>query len=155
MTVKYFEKINSAFLGHFARRMADLIIEQGSEILRDLDLTTPATSISTMLYLDKNHQVTVAVLADALGVSHQMATQRINFLEKLSLVKRVSSPEDKRSKMITLTQIGQSEVIKLIPFTKKIENVFEELEVEMDCKLTKIIHQTELALRNKSLKERL
>ena len=80
MTEKYFEKLNSAFLGHFARRMADLIIEQGSEILLDLDLTTPATSISTMLYLEKNHNVTVAVLADALGVSHQMATQRINFL---------------------------------------------------------------------------
>jgi len=155
MTTKYFETLNSSFLAHFARRLADLIIEQGSELLRDLELTTPTTSISTLLFIANNANVTVATIAEELGVSHQMATQRINLLEKLLLIERQPLPNDKRAKQVTLTELGKAEVKILFPFTQQMKEIFEQLEAEVGCELTKVIRRTELSLLNKSIKERL
>jgi len=155
MNEKYFEQLSSAYLAHFCRRLSDLIIEQGSEILREMKLVTPATAMSTVFFLKKNDKVTVAMLADALGVSHQMATQRINALEKIGIVKRVSSDEDKRAKAVILTKHGKSEVRKLEPFAKQMTDVLEEFEAELGSQLTKLIRQAELALLDKPLKLRL
>lgn len=154
MNDKYFENLSSAFMAHFCRRLSDLIIEQGGELMKELDLVTPTTAVSSVYYLDKNPQATVAELADALGVSHQMATQRINQLIKLNLVARVSSKEDKRAKVINLTNLGKTEVKKLRPLTEQMTKAFDQLETELGSELTKLIRQAELALIEKPLKER-
>ncbi len=153
--MKYFEKLSNTYMSHFCRRLADLINEQGSEVLTDMNLDTPSTAISTVLFLDKNKLATVASLADELGVSHQMATQRINALEKLGLVTRQSSEQDKRAKFVTLTEKGQAEVKQLIPFTIKMNLAFDDLESEVGCQLTQLIRQTEMALLKTPLNKRI
>ena len=155
MNIKYFETLNSSFLAHYARRLADLIIEQGSKLLKDLDISVPTTSISTILYISKNGAPSVATLAEELGVTHQMASQRINLLEKMLMVERANHPTDKRAKIVRLTKLGVSEAEKLIPFTKQMDKVFDELETEVGCQLTQVIRQTELSLLNRPLYERI
>lgn len=155
MSEHYFEELGSPYMAHFCRRLADLIIEQGSEILAEKGLTTPATALSTIFYLDQNPNTTGSALASALGVSHQMATQRINALVKLDLVTRSSSDEDKRAKMVVLTRKGKKEAKRLYPFSKAIAQVFEDFEAELGCELTGIIREAERSLRQKSLKQRL
>jgi len=118
-------------MSHYARRLADLINEQASDVLNELNLCIPASAISTMQFINQNTEVTVARIADALGVTHQMATQRINALEKLSLVKRVSLPTDQHAKQIKLSERGQSEIKTLQPFMDKMKSIFEELEHEL------------------------
>ena len=110
MSEKYFEQLSQAYLAHFCRRLADLIIEQGSETLKDMGLKTPTTAVSSLLYLADNNEVSVADLAEALGVSHQMATQRVQGLEKLGLVSRIPSANDKRAKQVVLTQLAETEI---------------------------------------------
>jgi DNA-binding MarR family transcriptional regulator len=153
--MKYYEKLSNTYLSHFCRRLADLINEQGSEIIAEMKLDTPSTAISTVLFLDKIKTSTVANLAVELGVSHQMATQRINALEKLKLVTRQSSPLDKRAKFVMLTQKGQTEVTKLIPFTIKMNQAFNGLESELACELTQFIRKAEIALLKTPLKQRI
>ncbi len=155
MSLKYFEQLSSAYMAHFCRRLSDLIIEQGTELLHEMKLTTPGTAISTILYLDTYDKVTVAALADALGVSHQMATQRTNTLEKMGLVTRVALPDDKRAKSVKLTSLGKKEAKKLQPLTEELTEVFNDLESELGCALTRLIRDTELTLLKKSLKQRL
>ena len=155
MSKHYYQNLNSAFLAHFARRLSDLIAEQGSEILKARCLKTPASSISAMLYLSENQNVTVALLAKSLGVSHQMATQRSNFLEKLGLIERVATEHDKRSKIINLTKTGKQEVKKILPFTQQVKKVFDDLEDEIGCELATYIRKAELSLRDKPIKQRI
>jgi len=155
MTEQYFEELGSPYMAHFCRRLADLIIEQGSEILAERGLTTPSTALSTIFYLDQNQSTTVASLASALDVSHQMATQRINGLVKLGLVTRSSSDEDKRAKFVVLTPMGKNEAKQLYPFVTEMTQVFEDFEAELDCELTNIIRKAERSLLQKSLKQRL
>ena len=141
-------------MSHYARRLADLINDQASDVLQELNLCTPASAISTLLFINLNSEVTVARIADAMGVTHQMATQRINALEKLSLVKRVALPSDQRAKQIELSNTGQSEIKAIQPFMATMKLLFEELETELGHELSQTIYQAELSLRQCPLKQR-
>ncbi len=154
MNTKYYQKLGNAFLAHYARRLADLINDQGTEVLQQLDLLTPSSSISTMIFLSENQDITGAKLAEALGVSHQMATQRINSLIKLTLIERITSPTDKRAKHIVLTPKGHMEVIKIKPFLQKMTVVFEEFTDDLGFNLSEIFQKAEAALSDISLKQR-
>lgn len=152
---KYLEKLDGAFLAHFSRRLSELIIEQGTRIIESHGITTPTTAISSIYFLMGEDKVTVADLADALAVTHQMATQRVNSLEKLGLVFRKPNPEDKRAKSIHLTELGTEEGKKLRPITEKINIVFEQLNDQIECDLMAKIRQAELALIEEPLQKRL
>lgn len=152
---KYLGKLEAAFLAHFSRRLSELIIEQGTNIVESYGITTPTTAISSIYFLMAQNKATVADLAEALEVTHQMATQRVNVLEKLGLVFRKSNPEDKRAKTIHLTEIGIEEGKKLRPITEKINIAFELLNEQIGCDLMAKIRQTEIALIEKPLKQRI
>jgi DNA-binding MarR family transcriptional regulator len=84
-----------------------------------------------------------------------MATQRVNALEKLGLVERISQPEDRRSKKVVLTALGKSEVKQLEPFIKNMKVVFDELDTEVGVELMSVIRRTELSLLETPLRTRL
>ncbi len=142
-------------MSHYARRLADLINEQATDVLKEYKSCIPASAISTLQYLSSHDNVTVALLANDLGVTHQMATQRINALEKLLLVKRISLPTDQRAKQIQLSKKGYKEIKALQPFMRKMTLLFTEFESELGHKLSQTIYQAELSLRQTPLKERI
>ncbi|MGJ8662154.1 MAG: MarR family winged helix-turn-helix transcriptional regulator [Marinicella sp.] len=152
--MSYFENLGNTFMSHFARRLADLINEQGAEVLEQLELTTPVTSISTMQYIYQNSEITATDLAQALQVTHQMATQRINKLIQLKLLKRVANTENQKSKQIKLSPLGEIEINSLQPFINKMQLIFTQLEAETGIKLTQALFKAETSLRNKPLKDR-
>lgn len=154
MTEQYFQELGKTYMAHYCRRLADLIIAQASEILAERGLITPSAALSTIFYLDQNRNATVASLASALDVSHQMATQRINGLVTLGLVTRSSSNEDKRAKSVVLTPMGKKEAKQLYPFMTEMTQVFEDFEAELDCQLTSTIRKAESSLLQRSLKQR-
>ena len=154
MNHTYFENLGNEYLAHFSRRLSDLIIEQATTILQEAEIITPATAISSILFLANEENATVATLADALDVSHQMATQRINALEKLALLKRIDNENDKRAKKIVLTALGNQEAAKLLPLTKQLKHAFNNLEKELACDLAKVIRSAEKALITQPLKDR-
>ena len=152
--MKYIERLGSSFMSHYARRLADLINEQSTDVLKEFNLRVPASAISTLQYLNTNKNITVAHVASDLGVTHQMATQRINTLEKLSLVERHALSNDKRAKKITLSIKGLEEIKTLQPLMKRMSLIFEQFETELGHQLSQTIYQAETSLRQRSLKER-
>ena len=154
MKIKYFETLNNAFIAHFARRLADLMNAQGGDLLNELNLVTPASSVSTVLFLKKIKTSTVTVLAEALDVTQQMATQRVNALVSLSLIKRTSDPHDKRSKTISLTELGLSEAKVLLAFTKEVSRAFDKINSELDCDLKSSLLRAEKLLLKEALADR-
>ena len=155
MSSHYYEKLSPGYLAHYCRRLSNLIIEQSSQILNELGVITPTASISSLIFLKSNNPVSVAALAEALGVSHQMATQRVNQLEKLGLVERIHSKGDKRVKQISLTQLAQREIKLLKPFVAQVDRVCAELNQEIDCELMPILRKAELALLERPLNQRI
>ena len=155
MTLKFFETLNESFIAHAARRLADLVNEQTSTMMEDLNLTAPSTSVSTLIYLRQADGSTAKELADALGVSHQMATQRLNKLLELQLVEQAPHPNDKRAKVISLSKLGQVEADTLVQFTNKVAQAFSAIDAEIGCQLSSSIRKAETLLIEKPLAKRI
>ncbi|MCF6439297.1 MarR family transcriptional regulator [Pseudoalteromonas luteoviolacea] len=151
----YLESLDQAFLAHFCRRLSDLISEQGAAAIHSYGITTPSTAISSMYYIEKNNGATVAELAEALCVTHQMATQRTHTLVKLELICRKPNPEDKRAKTLHLTELGKKEVMQLKPLTSKMTEIFTELTQQIECDLLQKVREAEKALIDTPLMQRL
>ncbi len=137
---------SKAFVAHHARRLAELIIAQGTDILLEARLTTPTTSVSTILHIAKEECVTLTDLAACLGFTHQMAVQRIGKLEKLGLIIRVAEEADKRKKHITLTAKGKKEAERLELICEQMAEMFDDLNKEIGCDLTEAILKAEQSL---------
>ena len=156
MTWRHFDgSTDNAYLAHFARRLSDLIIAQGDEMLAQHRLRTPASSVSTVLFLWKAKKATVTELSDAFSYTHQMAAQRIKGLEDIGLVKRIANESDRRSRLIALTQNGAKEAEQLAIITKNAAVAIEHLFKELNVNLTAKILEAEQCLQKASLAERM
>ena len=66
-----------------------------------------------MLYLSERDGAAAADVARALGLPHQLATQRLDGLVALGLVERVADPDDRRRKFLRLTDKGRGQARRL------------------------------------------
>jgi len=104
----YFMKYayKTAFLANMADRLSDAICNQTAELNKRNGSITPVKSTSTMLYLLENGPATLMELSRSLDYSHQLTSLRLKPLEKLGLVDRQVDEDDKRKKVIRLTEEG-------------------------------------------------
>ena len=153
--MKFFmDNWGAGFLGHYAIRLGDILARQGEDLLKEKGWLTPSLSVSTILFLSSNGEATVTDISVAVGVSHQLAAQRINELEKLGLVKRVPNQQDKRSRLIVLTDSGQKEAGELDLFVQETSRALRVLEEEIACSLSQTICDAVEALERNPLKNR-
>ena len=87
--------------------------------------------------------------------SHGNAAQRVKSLGDLSLLEQSRHPVDKRSKVITLTRLGNSEAKVLVAFTQEVSMALQKLNQEIGCNLSDSIRKAEVSLSKKSLSERI
>ena len=146
---------DSAFLSHFARRLADLLATQGTEMLRENGLRTPSSAVSTVLYLNKVGAATVTDLSEAFGYTRQMAAQRVAGLEKEGLLQKTSNKDDGRSHLVTLTPAGREEAVILADVIVRASTVFDALFDEIGCNLTETILEAERRLQDVPLSDRM
>ncbi|MEM8814925.1 MAG: MarR family transcriptional regulator [Pseudomonadota bacterium] len=146
---------DNAFLAHFARRLSDLVIAQGTEMLRESGLLTPISAVSTVLYLKRVQAATVTDLSEAFGYTHQMAVQRIAGLEREGLVEKTFNNNDRRSRLVQLTAAGRKEALELADVVVRASAAFDALFDEMNCNVTAAIRGAEDRLREKPLIDRM
>ena len=109
----FYDRFPAAFLAGQARRLSDLIIHQADEALRSAGSQVPSSCVSVMMMLHFHDRLTPADIAEALGKSHQLMTQRLNQLERLKLVKRRQSRTDQRKRPYALTAAGRRQISHL------------------------------------------
>lgn len=144
-----------AFLANQLNRLADLITEQGDDMLVDAGLTLPSRSVSLLLLIDERGQISAADIAKELNQPHQLVTQRIEALIKLNLINRINDSADKRRKILTLTTKGQKELLQLDQCLQNAEHVFQALYQEIECDLSAITQLTIKTLSTHSILDRI
>jgi DNA-binding MarR family transcriptional regulator len=127
---------HDAFLGNVLVRLMDVIEEQGNELYRDVGLSFPPRASSTILLISERDGVTTADIARELHQPHQLATQRVEALIKLGLLKRKVDPEDARRKKLILTRKGKKEASLLRVTLLEAKNMFEALYKEIEVNLS-------------------
>ena len=131
----YNSPFRAAFLANMAGRLKDQICEDAQQQFNQLELLTPVSDVSLMLFVGQNHSASIAEIAEALDYSHQRVAARINALIRLNLLSREVDSNDQRRKVIKLTRLGDKEVAQINQFYQQVAATFEQLFQEIDCEL--------------------
>lgn len=110
-----------------------------NQILTQYQLTSSQFRILMILYKSPVCSIRQADIESVLSMTNPTVTGLINNLEKKRLVERVANPEDKRSKLLVLTEYAESKRDEFIALADAIEkemtNGLSEMEVEALSKL--------------------
>ena len=146
---------HGAFLADQLRRLADLIVQQGDELLSGAGLSLPSRAVSSVLLIEERGQISAADIAKELKQPHQLVTQRIEMLIKLGLVDRIGDPSDGRRKILELTRRGKKELRLLEACLRDAEQVFLDLYQEIECDLSAVTLGALKVLSSKPILDRI
>ncbi len=146
---------HDAFLGNVLVRLLDVIEVQGDELYRDVGLSFPPRASSTILLICESDGVTTADIARELHQPHQLATQRVEALIKLGLLKRKTDPEDARRKNLVLTRKGKKEAALLRVTLLEAKQMFEGLYKEIGVNLSDLAFRAMSGLTETSMSARI
>ncbi len=147
-------ELREAFFGNRLSRLVDLIVEQGEDLFRNRGLSLPSTSASTVLYLSEHGNVSAADVARDLKQPHQLATQRVQALLELGLVKRSKDPNDARRNVLVLTESGKREARKLKECLADAARAYEQLSDEIGIDVSQFVLSLSQALADEPLQAR-
>ncbi len=113
-----------AIIGRLGR-LERLIRPRLNEIFAEHDLESWEFDVlATLLRSGHPHQLTPGQLLDSMMITSGAMTNRIDRLEKRSLVERVKSPTDGRQVLVTLTPAGMAKVDAAL-----VDHAANELEI--------------------------
>jgi DNA-binding MarR family transcriptional regulator len=147
-------RLRGAFVANLLGRLADIIVEQGEQLLLDAGIDFPSRSVSTVLMIGETGKISAADIAMALNQPHQLVTQRIELLLDMRIVKRVSDPKDGRRKILMLTVKGTRQFKQLQKRLALAERAFETLFEDIDCDLISAAERAMDALTSNTILQR-
>lgn len=103
-------------------------------ILKEVDLTVSQYKFLKYLYQRSNENTRLTDLEDFFSLTHPAAIDIIKILEKKDYVKRVVNPNDKRSKLIVLTEKAIKNKDFLIDLGQDMEDSVTENLTEEEIK---------------------
>jgi DNA-binding MarR family transcriptional regulator len=143
------------FLSHRLRRISAMINEGTTQLLRAGGCVAPATSVSTLLLLDRHGPLGIMEIAARLKLDHALIVRLTNALARSHYVDLGTDPQDKRRKIVTLTPQGTVQARKIEQINTVIAAAFGELSDEIGTDLLAVIERFEGSLNKKSMAERL
>ena len=147
--------LKGAFVANRLSALVDLIAQQGDLLLQDAELSIPSRAVSCVLLVGDQGQLSAADIAKALQQPHQLATQRVEALLELGLLKRIDDPQDGRRKILTLSARGRDQYARLKVRLAEAEQAFLDLFAEIDCELPAVVERAISALLSRPLLQRI
>lgn len=126
-----------------------LLAEKDTNILlAPYELTGAQFRMLMFLYRKQQQHIRQTDLENAFGMTNPTVTGIINNLEKKRLVQRIENPDDRRSKLLWLTDNALEMIPLLISLTETIEKQMTIALTDDECTqlstiLKKIIHSKE------------
>ena len=147
--------LRGAFLSNSLLGLADLIAEQGEDMLRAANIDVPSRAVSVMLLVGEHKEISAADIAELLKHPHQLVTQRADLLIELQLIKRTSDPRDGRRKILILTEKGQTQFDLLTKRLAQVAEVFTSLFEEIECDIPAMAQRAINALSHSPILDRI
>ncbi len=150
----YVRKIGRPFLARRIAQLHDLLTEQGQELLDDAGIDFDARLGSVFFLIASNPRLSVAAVAEELGLSHQLATYRVKKLVKAGLISQVRDPEDRTRSVLQPTGSAKPVVQKIQAVMYRLDQVYAQLFEELGIDLLETMTRARRALKTNSLLER-
>jgi DNA-binding MarR family transcriptional regulator len=140
-----------------ALRVKQLLDRMGDQLdpaLKAGGVRIKSTTTGTVHYLFHAGPNSIAAIAAALRYSHQLATQRVNWLVKHGYARLEDDPEDRRRRRVLLTQAGRVEAENLQALLPRVEAAYATLFEELGVDLLAVLCSADEALAQTPLKAR-
>ncbi len=119
------------FLGRLSEELSDLIAQQSRALMGERGIIIPPKSCSLMVAIEHHQPASARVLADALGRSHQLVSQKLPKLIELELLEVVPNPSDRREKLYRMTPHGKEQMALFRQLQPHLERVYADLFEEV------------------------
>jgi DNA-binding MarR family transcriptional regulator len=107
------------------QRAARVVARRFDEALRPLGLTNGQFSL--LMSLNRPHPARMREVASVLAMDRTTLTANLKPLERRKLLKIVVDPEDKRSRLLTLTERGRALLVAAMPIWKRVHAEIDRL----------------------------
>ena len=141
------EITRKAYLGKHCFDLLSLSSEQAAEVYAQRGLSIPLEVSSTLQFISRNDALSVADIAKALSLPHQLSTQRVEKLANAGLLRRKPDPKDKRRVCLQLTKKGREQADLLDQCMADIARVYERMFEDIGCDLSVMIPAATAALK--------
>ena len=115
------------------QRATRVVARRFDEALRPLDLTNGQFSL--LMSLNRPEPARMRSVATLLAVDRTTLTANLKPLERLGLLKVAADPEDKRSKLLTLTAKGRALLASAMPIWKHTHAALDRLLTDPNADL--------------------
>ncbi len=143
------------FLAHLMGRLSDRFVRGCEQWFAVQGLIAPPRTSSTLHVLHRQGSRSVTEIAGAINQSHPLVINWVRQLKALELVEATSDPEDRRRTIVSLTERGTAEVIRLLEADKVIARAYQTLLQQAGAPVFDALWRIEAATRDQSFFDRL
>ncbi|WP_203290849.1 MarR family winged helix-turn-helix transcriptional regulator [Maricaulis parjimensis] len=151
----YVGQVGRPFLARRIAQFHDVLAEQGQDVLNAAGMELDSRLGSVFSLIAHRPGLSVAALADELGLSHQLATYRVKKLVEAGLVSQARDPEDRTRSILQPTDKAGAEVEKLQTVMRQLDQAYAELFSELGADLLELAIRARAALTKTPLLERI
>lgn len=148
------EALEKAYLGKRVHDFLATISEQVDAIYKQRGIHIPVTASSTLQYIAGQKGVSLADIARALEVTHQITTQRVHKLEKIGLVEKRADMNDRRRFEWHLTPLGHDQAKLLESCMADAALVYQGLYDQLNLDLADALQEARNAILEHTLNDR-
>lgn len=142
------------FTPKLALDFSSLIEKQAKPVYEQVGLIIPVITSSTVVVLIEREAASLLDIARELDIPHQLVSQRVKALLKLSVICAYKDPHDKRKTNYQLTEFGIAQGNILMDYLDQADLVFEELNNELGLDLKSILKQLNKSFELTTLEQR-
>jgi DNA-binding MarR family transcriptional regulator len=154
MQEDFLDELAELALGSRLKRLSEKMLADATNIYRDFAVEVQPKWFTLLALLHNKKQVSVVEAAQYLGLSQPAISQFCKQLSDKNLVIFVTSSEDSRRKVLTLSNSGQEQVEKMLPMWQAVQCAAEQICTEFENDFYKSLRKCEQALQEKSLQQR-
>jgi len=157
MSENYYEKLGQLILGSRLRKLSERLMLEMGNIYKSRNIEFEPGWFHIMYLLSENEKLSVTQISDILQVSHPSVIQVVGVLEKKEIVTISPDLNDKRKRIIELSDHGKDLLFQIQPFWNMIEQMMAEFlqEGEYSRNILNAVNEIENNLDAKSLSERM
>lgn len=149
------DELGPGYFNLVVRRLAQRMAAAGDAYMRQIGVTTPATSTAILTYIARRDRVTIADIAQALGYTHQAVAKAVGGLERSGLVRSSATADDRRKRLLSLTRRGRQDADRIEAVAARAALVFSDVFDEIGVDVFKALRALETALDRRPLAGRL
>jgi len=148
-------ELGSAVIHHRIKRLSENLAQDVLKFYKEFFPGIEPASLPLLFSIQLNGESSVKEIADSIGTSHPAVVQFVKRLELKNLITLNSTNDDRRKKIVSLSEKGKELLASIKPYQKDIETAVLKFGKETGIDLTVILDQIESTLVQKSFYSRI